>query len=371
MLGYISSTRKKSCHACVKSKRRCDLGYPCCKRCFTKGLNCTYPNGSVNEAEVVVRQTTPDLIPLTNEGGLETSELPHNLAAIDPVLTSSSDSSSPESVQEEIPYLQPLTAVILPQIWEPRVLAEEKVIWMAKQLTTFVQSLALSGSTPFLHHALYRNYQPSAYQDSCSLSALYLLKTNQNHSILTSTIDAKIAALIASSSSWTLAEHLAAVQALIIYQIIRLFDSDLNLQSLASSQNSLLELWTAQLWKRSFNEVQSFPTSYTSWIFYESLRRTVLMSTFLRGTWSAVGNGGLCEVVPILARLPMTRDNKLWELDGESWGRRAREQQKRGCLIAYGEFTLSFRVEEEDVGSLPEFEKLLLVACRGEELRGW
>ncbi|ORY19830.1 hypothetical protein BCR34DRAFT_471164 [Clohesyomyces aquaticus] len=374
MLGYISSTRKKSCHACVKSKRRCDLGFPFCKRCFTKGLNCVYPNGSVHEEEVVVRQATPDLVPLTTDAARESFEVPQDSHNVDPALLHASDSStSPESTSSDETYLQPLNEAIneaiLPQIWEPSIVSQERLVYMIQQLCTFVHSLALSGCTPFIHKALYKDHQPAAYQDSCSLSALYLLKTDRNHPIIKSSIDAKISTLIASSTM-SLADHLAAVQALTIYQIIRLFDPDLRLQALAAKQIGLLELWTAQLWKRSFNEPQTFPSPYASWVFYESLRRTVMMSTALRGVWGCVKNGGLCPVVHLLARLPMTQDPELWSLEGQDWDKRARDGQTKGSLVAYGEFTLSWNMSEE-VASLPDYERLLLVACRGDELRGW
>jgi hypothetical protein len=210
-----------------------------------------------------------------------------------------------------------------------------------------------------------------AYQDSCSLSALYLLKTDKNRSLIKSSIDAKISALIAMSTSWSLAEQLAAVQALTIYEIIRLFDTDLNVQGLVAEQNKLLKRWTAQLWKRSFNEPQTFPSPYASWVVYESLRLTVLISTSVRGVWGCVKNNGLCDVVPILAGLPMTKDRQLWGLNGQAWANKTRCRQEKDSLIAYGDFSLSWNADEEDVMELPEFEKMLLVVCRGDELRGW
>src|SRR6478735_5014024 len=37
------STRRKSCKACVRSKRRCDLGLPSCDRCIARKVSCEYP----------------------------------------------------------------------------------------------------------------------------------------------------------------------------------------------------------------------------------------------------------------------------------------------------------------------------------------
>lgn len=372
MLGYISSTRKKSCQACVKSKRRCDLGYPVCKRCFAKGLNCAYPNASVREAEVVVRQTTPDLLPLADVTGSASSApvtVAEDPANLDPTFLQSSSSDSSSSPETIVPdeLWHSLLESLLPQIWEPRILSEPQVSLIVHELCTFVPSIAYSGRTLFMHESLYQNFQPATFQDSCSLAGLYMVKTSKNLPIIANSIASKVSSLVASSSSWTLSEHLAAVQALIIYQIIRLFDPDLNQQALAERQNHLLELWTATLWKRSFNEPDAFqPNCYESWVFQESLRRTVLMSVFLRGAWCAVTNGGLCNQIPILARLPLTRDVRLFDCNAEEWTKKTPCQNPSGSLIAYGDLSVSWN-PDRSVDELAPFERLLLAACRGDD----
>lgn len=373
MLSYVSSTRKKSCNACVKSKRRCDLGYPCCKRCFTKGLDCAYPNASGKAAEeVVVRLSTPEILALENEADNRSCEHPRIEPIIDPSLVVSSDSSSPESVQDELPQNWLRQAQIrespmqMPHIQEPVFLNDEQVLVSINRLCSFIPQIAYSGSTPFIHAAQYSIHQPAAYQDSCSLSALYLVRTPQTKLILAKSIDSKINSLIVASKTWSLCEHLAAVQALIIYQIIRLFDADLGLQQIAEKHNILLEVWSAHLWKRYFNERQNFPPCFDSWAFEESLRRTVLLSVFLRGIWHCLKTGGYCDQVPILARLPMTRDFGLWASDAEEWTRRKEHIEEPKRLMAYLEFSQTWE-SGSNTNHLTEWEKLLLVACRGSE----
>lgn len=36
--------RRKSCHACVKAKRRCDQRQPACRRCSQRSIACCYPS---------------------------------------------------------------------------------------------------------------------------------------------------------------------------------------------------------------------------------------------------------------------------------------------------------------------------------------
>jgi hypothetical protein len=328
----------------------------------------------------VVRQTTPDLIPFTGDAttsvALPTTSAVTVDASYSSVLvsegSSAESSESPERIERNEIYTSLLEG-LLPQIWEPRYLNSGQVSTIVNELCTFVPSMAYEGHTLFMHEGLYQTWQPPAYQDSVSLSALYMAKTHKNAKILACSIDHKISTMISASSRWTLTEHLAAVQAMIIYQIIRLFDPSLNQQPIGHKQNALLELWTATLWKRSFNEPPPFPATdaescYRSWIFQESLRRTVLMSVFLRGAWSCVTKGGLCDQVPVLARLPLTRDVRLWGLESNEWmdSGICTAGEPDGGLVAYGDLSYSWK-PEKDVDNLDAFERLLLAACRGDD----
>lgn len=385
MLGYISSTRKKSCKQCVKAKRRCDLGYPCCKRCFSKSLDCAYPNATVREAEVVLRQRTPDLVPLAQLGDNDLlAGLQPAGSDFDPAILQVSDSSSsPESGNDLVWETEneheqherqavywrrsqepAISRQMLPQVWAPSWLNEEQLVFMVSRMRSFIPTLAFTGSNNFIHSALYKSHQPAAFQDSMSLSALYLAKTKQNERILVKAIDGKIDGLIANSKSWTLQEHLAAIQALIVYQIIRLFDGDLGQKAAAAKHNRLLELWTARLWKRSFAEPIAFAKPWDAWVFYESLRRTVMMSVYMRGGWAALTQGGLCDQVPVLARLPVAKGDGCWDIAEEEFENRIVGEDGRGQLIAYGDFSLSW-MPGDDLAGLNEFQRLLLAPCRG------
>lgn len=400
MLGYISSTRKKSCHGCVKAKRRCDLGYPFCKRCFVKGLDCEYPNAAkatFRDPEVIIRQATPDFAgPAAGVTYVNEPPAPAIDASIDtdidPLIFTSGipSDSSPETWSnsacqarsntrdwrddwnQELSQLRlrataahHICRTLLPEIWAPSYLNDSQVQTVIRGLCAFVPDLAFSGSTTFIHQNLYSREQPQAYQDAVALSALYLTCNPRNQTILANSIGSKISNLTATSSRWTLSEHLAAVQALIIYQIIRLFDPSLNLQAQAEKHNTLLELWSAHLWKRFFNERQNFKDSYECWVFAESLRRTVLISVFTRCGWSIHTRGGLADQVPVLARLPFTRDMEAWTCEPDDWNVRTLSFiSQEEMLVAYGDLTMTWS-HAEPVERLDPFGKLLLAACRG------
>jgi hypothetical protein len=396
MLGYISSTRRKSCTACVKAKRRCDLGFPFCKRCVIKGLDCRYPNAAkatVRNAEVIIRQSTPDITPSEctssfNDYDVSTTQIDEIHANIDPLFlqsTTPTDScgSSPEIWQNDwsnnwkpevsTPRVRTTAApricrTLLPETVLPVLLNELQVLFITDGLRTFVANMAYSGTTHFLHQNLYQDYQPQAYQDAVAISALYMARNARNQAILKNSINAKISALITNSSNWTLTEHLAAVQSLIIYQIIRLFDPSLYAQEQAVKHNALLERWSANLWKRFFDEAPTFADPHTTWIFNESLRRTVLISVFTRCGWSVFSQGGLADQVHIMARLPLTRDLGKWRCEGKEWEDRLGWEDsilsEDEELVSYGEMAKGW-THFKNVEGLDPFGKFLLAPCRG------
>jgi hypothetical protein len=251
--------------------------------------------------------------------------------------------------------------MLAPDIVIPSYLSEGQLLYVANELRCIVPCLAYAGSTVFVHRHLYKEHEPEAYQDCVAISALYLAKTARNQHILANSITTKIANLISAARTWTLTQHLAAVQALIIYQIICLFDPDLNLQASAEKHNILLEIWSAHLWKRAFNEPQSFHTKYDSWVFNESLRRTVLLSVFTRCCWSCVTRGGLADQVPVLAKLPLSKNLVAWDYEPEDWWVGGDEG-----LMSYGDMADKWSREREVRGMDP-FAKMLLAACRGKD----
>lgn len=99
------------------------------------------------------------------------------------------------------------------------------------------------------------------------------------------------------------------------------------------------------------------------------------MSVFVRGAWSCVTQNGLCDQIPILARLPLTLDVKLWDSSETEWSERGEKvgstcPLESAVLTAYGDLSVSWEPGKRSVEELGAFERLLLVACRGgDDLR--
>ncbi|EOA81267.1 hypothetical protein ACJQWK_10561 [Exserohilum turcicum] len=376
MLGYISSTRKKSCTACVKAKRRCDLGYPFCKRCFVKGLDCSYPNPSktpvsVRDAEVVIRRTTPDIsLPATTAHHHVGAHEPGNIA-LDPLALAASDESTLEAWLQDgdgCSTTPELCRTLMPSVALPVILNNQQTIIVVEGLCALVNHMAYSGTTHFLHRNLYpHDAQPAAYQDCVAIAALYMAQNVRNTSILVNSINAKISIMIREARNWTLMNHLAAVQALIIYQIIRLFDPSLGAQADAVKHNALLETWATDLLKRSFYDTLSFPDAHARWVFNESLRRTVFMSVFTRCAWSVFTKGGLADQVHILAAMPLTKDLGRWTRQDTLCGIES-IPSKDEDLVSYLDLSRDWSYDKS-VKELGPFGKFLLAPCRGDDQR--
>lgn len=110
--------------------------------------------------------------------------------------------------------------------------------------------MATSNSTPFLHQYLYRDNLPSCMLTCFATCVLYTNRTIHTTSIVLRTLDQNVQELIVVpqlNDNHTIHAKLARVQALFIYQIIRLFDGDVSLRSMAEKDLTLLESWVDDL----------------------------------------------------------------------------------------------------------------------------
>jgi len=192
------------------------------------------------------------------------------------------------------------------------------------------------------------------------------LKSPTNESTIFNILTSKFDKLTSKGDDCSFADNLAYVQALIIYQFIRLFDGDIRQRGIAESQNRLLEECTAQLQQRQEWEIpmsiQSSP--WRKWLFSESVRRTILTSVLLKAIYSSLKDG-YCDSVPALARLPVTSQEGLWDLKTEGeWMQSTQGFQP--MVLSYHEYVESWESGLAG-GDAESFQKMLLVPCLGEE----
>jgi hypothetical protein len=246
---------------------------------------------------------------------------------------------------------------------ERTILKQDQIDFCISQFKACITQLVLQNRTPFIHQNTYQEVVPEIYLDLVGVCAIYCQKTPQNQRVIFSMLDSRVRNLVdpSKTSSWLTKDYLAGVQALIVYQFMRLFDGDIRQRANAERHMTLLETWTIQL--QSANHLfvhDKDPSSlYEHWIFNESIRRTILMSVMLQTMYSLVKDG-FCTSVPLLSILPLSRDGSLWNAPEEVWWQATLGSGSE--LLTYGDFVTEWGGGKEF--HTDAFETILLVACR-------
>lgn len=262
-------TRQKSCVLCASAKRRCDLRSPKCSRCQAKGWNCEYksappPSGSRLEPsssephDFNRTREVPDML----QAEPEPNHLPLN-AYSTPQFSELSLINADTPIDESFFNSYDARLTSYPRVG---VMDRDRIKFLVSQLKSYTAKLFQTSRTPFIHpHLLSLSIHP-VLQDAISASVLYASKNQHNEAMVWEIISSKASTLLREAqNSWSLSMHLACVQALIIFQIIRIFDGDIRQRSDAEMTESTLVEWTSSLSART-NIVTSPPTdSAASW----------------------------------------------------------------------------------------------------------
>ncbi|KAH8705881.1 hypothetical protein BGW36DRAFT_393360 [Talaromyces proteolyticus] len=281
--------RRKSCMACAKAKRRCDLALPTCSRCSTRQLNCHYP--FLNHGHASSGNRSP--LDLHSFDGLVSM----------PMTQQHQQHPLPPPPRFDIYGVDDITLLVPPTFppLPPDVMS--RIGFALTQLLDAPRIMVLENQTAWCHPLLYRNGMPQSMQDAYSCCSLHLTRNAANSATITSIIESRIAGLLASEQPDSPLECLARVQALILYQTIRLFTDDVSCRMAAELAMPSFRLAVAALLRHtcfedtlSLSDVprralivnrSSSPEEnlWYTWIFDESTRRTMLLSNFLTRIW--------------------------------------------------------------------------------------
>jgi DNA-binding HxlR family transcriptional regulator len=195
---------------------------------------------------------------------------------------------------------------------------------------------------------------PTALQDAMSACALYSIKTEANQALVFGHVQQKCQQLVTSTDAQSASktELLAALQSLVLYQMIRLFDGDVRLRALAEADESVTLQWANRLKillrdgavvrhnaasspiTRVGFHTSSSPSSprdisvessdnWQYWLTTESIRRTIITTHVLSGIYNFL-KLGYDGPTPDL-RVSFTAQTALWGAQSESGWRWARE----------------------------------------------
>lgn len=240
-------------------------------------------------------------------------------------------------------------------------ISQDRIDFCITQLKSCLPSFVLANRTLFIHPLSSDGNIPPLYQDALSICSLYMHRTNANKKVVFQMLDNKVDLLLLNSShfSYGAENNLIELQVLLLYQIIRIFDGDTRQRTNAERQFDLLDAWTVRLHK-SYSEAEQSRPLYSSsrhWIYLESIRRTIMMSIFLRDLYSAMKNKVLA-LVPLRCTVPVSYSSGLWNeslvVETDSVGRLPH-------LVSYPEFVDAWN--SGDLACLDDYDKTLVAAC--------
>jgi hypothetical protein len=229
---------------------------------------------------------------------------------------------------------------------------ESSVRYTINRMKGWPAMFAKRGSTPFIHHTLSSlhgsqggrsdgnaHFKPEDVMlDALSACALYTSRNGENGRAAIQDVRRKAKALssmMLSEMYHPPAELLALMQALSLYQIIRLFDGDIELRAEAEADRALQGQWTDELMKyltpitrqgMVSNTTSSVrvptpanPKDWRQWIFEESVRRVTMVSIMIQQSYASMKHTSVpCTHTD---EVWYTVQNFLWEAPSEyHWG---------------------------------------------------
>ncbi|KAI0203658.1 hypothetical protein F4808DRAFT_26611 [Astrocystis sublimbata] len=281
--------RRKSCAACIKTKRRCDARQPSCSRCSQRKIECLYAArtepSSQNRSEdaatplptVVESNAQPpdfltDALPdmaITWESNFDFnlnlnpsfkdscpsfSTIPLDETATIPGLEFLDNVDDMDSAMAAIPPT-PAPQLGLPDsmpvvVWSPSLttsnLSRVQLLraaseWIEKHLRYAIntfrgapESMVQEGGTPWSHPALYRDSMPSCLEDALGACALHRAKNPDNMFMIQRVIERRYQKLLSTPiPTSSVSEMMARMHALILYQIMIFFDDSSTGRALA------------------------------------------------------------------------------------------------------------------------------------------
>ncbi|KAJ5923562.1 hypothetical protein N7454_008807 [Penicillium verhagenii] len=361
-----SRSRQKSCIACAEGKRRCNRQTPQCSRCLARGVQCSYINRSSRQTETYPQSESAIAITFPDYYSYYSDDLLSLVDATGPIFYHDDhiENDSWLTMDPSSLLAQPALSAIqkYPELSKVDKWATQQIM---QSIKSFPRLFLQHGKTPFIHARLYDSHLPDAIQDAFSVSAAYCIKNPQTEDMVFRMLESKASSLMGRDySARSLDTLLAAVQALMLFHIMQLFDGNIRQRSIAEQSLATLKSMTVQLHTRAAELTPS--STWEAWIFAESIRRTVIMSLFIEGLYSVL-KSGFCESVPTLSLLPFTAGGELWDATTDSSWLAKCQQGGTLDVVLYGDFTGAW--EKGVVPNLNPFEKFLLTPCMGEKYR--
>ncbi|KAG5768813.1 hypothetical protein H9Q69_013742 [Fusarium xylarioides] len=263
------SLRRKSCSTCARSKRRCSLSLPSCRRCAAKGVECSYPT------------VTP----------------------VPPPFPSASDSIDDALLSLQLPSFISQAETYGTQLdfaeYHPHTANDytARAEFLAHLMSLQSTALADKGFNVFIHSS--QTLASDALRDALAGSALHAVRNPSNARFIDSEITRRASNIVAVLDAASICHDtvdlrmLPSVQALLVYQCMRLFSpGSISQQAQAERDNIILQIWASRLQLSLQRGDDLMEASWEIWVEQEAIRRTLICIelaqgtyTYLRGNW--------------------------------------------------------------------------------------
>ncbi|KAI0400293.1 hypothetical protein F4802DRAFT_503901 [Xylaria palmicola] len=427
-----AASRQKNCNGCVQAKRRCDRRTPICSRCAEKRATCIY-----GKARTVVGRLGPrrarEPTPCTQALSLASPAfspltfpaLSFDMSCLEGMPTDFHPdlAATPQSLQDTVPGGDiPMDAFLhfvdngssSPASWLTstekdhlpdllRTPVDEDVVMRYDKMSAcefdashvydpktaiyhivqcvkgFVGEMATKNVTRFIHPRLYQHHKPRCIVLCFAACVLYESRTPTNRAMVMRALSDGARELVDAAATGpppTPAEKLARVQALLLYQVIRLFDGDVALRAQGERDTALLRTWLAELrhLRDNLGDLARLghasvreqpPVEWEKWIFAECVRRTVLITYATLSLYELLKDPEHDDPDHIWDYVHRwTLGRSLWEARSSAEFWRAWRESPHFVVT---NFTFDDFLEAGDSGELDEFAQMLLTAYMGAD----
>ncbi|CAG9950616.1 unnamed protein product [Clonostachys rosea f. rosea IK726] len=267
---------RKACRNCTNAKRKCTVEVPQCARCAKRGLHCSYDLAPFNTAA-----SKPEAHKVSYNLPGDTKSGHCVMKTFDP-----SFSSVPGTCKLE----------------------QSNILEMVRLGLLSVQDLIKKRKPAIFIH-------PGLQVQDCYNHYLTLIDGQRGgvtHPYFDHLLKVDIEAV-------PISEALTAVQALIIHLSISLFVSDAVEQAIAEGYIDTLSCWSQALLISAQPKLPPLLSPWQTWLFGESIRRTIIMSHILRLAYYSLKHD-LCSNCLFFESLPFDKRLGLWMAESpQAW----------------------------------------------------
>lgn len=263
------ATIRKACRNCTSSKRKCTIQLPQCDRCSKKGLQCVYDLEPLSAAVVEIKKDSKAASSTFNniEFGYCVMKTLASLPSVNPGI-----------YKHEETFILDTMRIAVQSVHD--------LLWKGKPALFIHPGLHIQGN--YNHYAVLTENQTGGVNHP---GFQRLLK-----------VDIKAVPIL---------EALTAVQALLIHMTISLFSLDSMEQANAERFTDVLSVWTQVLLIEAQPKLPAALSPWQTWLFGESVRRTILMSHAVALLFFSFRHG-FCSNCLFFESLPLDRRLGLW-----------------------------------------------------------